>query len=818
METTRQVLNVFLASPSDLKIERAAAEDIVASVNKLTGQCFGWQIDLHKWEDTAPGFGRPQAQINPMVDNCDLFVGLLWERWGQPSGTHTSGFEEEFERARERRKGQDKPEIWLVFKDVHQDKLNDPGDQLKKVMDFRSRQEALQEVMFKTVRDAEDWKSKLLGWLLDHVFDQVELTPPTLQQPVSASPIRESAETSSINQYPSRGEARASKQLATLSEMLGQAVRDGAMEFSATLESPLQEFDVARLSLLSSTLISHRSTQGTLGTHEINLLYKHRGELDATSSESSHLFRTIIESSNDTKPGWYWLREFEKETVADLLFTYASQDVSDEVRVGALDLLTRARIEIPEDWRSFLPLEHKSPGVRGGAFTYLGAMGDAGTLAVLEEMAVEGGPIFASEIRDAKIVILAASDPNGAFSEVISSDSYTPKSQLQLLSANISQVSDELLLKGTESSSEEIKKLSLEELIRRGSLPIAVAEKLTKDSSLELRAISFQSLAARGILPDFKAVRDALDDPNRAAYGGMGGMLEALSGSLLGGSRARVHPDADSIIVTFLCTQSTDKLRCELDWFSGGELAYRALALDRFEDFSADLRFDLADGFKRLKEESSLRGEKELGAAWGAIYARWEGLDEFVRSHFVEAALLGLAKNAEIGDAELARPYLMQTDSSLRNPAVAVISKVGNSDDVPALLKIAKEAYGEVIREAALAALNLSSNPSEVSRELMLSGRSELVKIAYGWMLNQDSEEVGAFFETELVSKDASNRVRALSYFSKRRDSAELSMMLESYLEKETYYYNVLTWLDRLLYSPSPLREMFVRELEKEGA
>jgi hypothetical protein len=43
-------------------------------------------------------------------------------------------------------------------------------------------------------------------------------------------------------------------------------------------------------------------------------------------------------------------------------------------------------------------------------------------------------------------------------------------------------------------------------------------------------------------------------------------------------------------------------------------------------------------------------------------------------------------------------------------------------------------------------------------------------------------------------------------------------MMLESYLEKETYYYNVLTWLDRLLYSPSPLREMFVRELEKEGA
>jgi len=421
--------------------------------------------------------------------------------------------------------------------------------------------------------------------------------------------------------------------------------------------------------------------------------------------------------------------------------------------------------------------------------------------------------MLASEIRDAIIEILAVLDPDEAFSELVSSDSYIPKSQLQLLSASISRVSDGLLLKGADGASEEIRRLSLEELIRRGGPPIEVAEKLTKDSSLELRAISFHSLAVRGILPDLKAVRDALMDPNGATYGGL---LEGLSGSLLGGPRGRPSPDADSIIVTFLCTQSTEKLRSELDWFSGGYLAYRALALDRFDDFSAELRLDLADKFKRFQEECASRRQKEFGDAWSAIYAQWNDLEEFIRSQFIEAALLGLAKNAEVSDAELARSYLAQSDSSLRNPAVTIISKVGNSSDVPALLMIAKEAYGEVTKEAALAALHLSSNPSEVSTDLMSSGRPELVKIAYGWMLKQDSDEMDAFFEMELNSNDEAERVRAVSYLSNRRENVELEKMLKNYLDQGTYYYNVVTWLDRLLYSPPLLREMFVRELERQ--
>jgi hypothetical protein len=110
-----RILKVFLASPGDVKLERVAAEELVNEMNKYL-RALGWQIALYMWEDVVPGFGRPQEIINASVDECDVFLGLLWEKWGQQTGKYSSGFEEEFERALKRRKDSGQPEIWLVFK------------------------------------------------------------------------------------------------------------------------------------------------------------------------------------------------------------------------------------------------------------------------------------------------------------------------------------------------------------------------------------------------------------------------------------------------------------------------------------------------------------------------------------------------------------------------------------------------------------------------------------------------------------------------------------------------------------------------------
>jgi Domain of unknown function (DUF4062) len=281
MRTSRHILNVFLASPSDVEAERAAAEEVVNSINQIIGRQLRWQIDLLKWEDVTPGFGRPQEIINPMVDSCDLFIGLLWKWWGQPTGRYSSGFEEEFERAKARRHVHGQPEIWLFFKTVDPETIKDFGPQLTRVLEFRKSQIALREVLFNDIRDTLEWKTRLYNWLWEHVL-KLALNREE-SQPTEVAPAVGSPNAGDVSPDTSGKEEVA--QLKNVSWLLGRVIESGKLEFSVQEAKLLQEFEVARLFLLSSTLMSRRYTGDVLSTHELNLLYKHRENLEVTSAE-----------------------------------------------------------------------------------------------------------------------------------------------------------------------------------------------------------------------------------------------------------------------------------------------------------------------------------------------------------------------------------------------------------------------------------------------------------------------------------------------------------------------------------------------------
>lgn len=810
---TASVLNVFLASPSDLATERAMAEEVVTSINKTVGQRLGWRVDLHKWEDTPPGFGRPQALINPKVDECDLFVGILWERWGEPSGSYSSGFEEEYERAKARRKVGGKPEIWLFFKNIDASKLRDPGDQLKKVLDFRNSQKAHGELLFREVHEAEKWKFQFHESLISYVLGLALPSETVPQQPVLAVPSPSPSESS--EQEPSAQENlqdAVPQQLKQLSALLGTALESRVPEFFDAHESGLQEFDVARLYLISATLMSRRYTTEILGTHDINLLYKHRQQLDATTIELYQLFRTMVEDPDDVKPGWFWFRWAEEEAVRRILIRVAFSDSSQGVRARALDCLAAARIEIPQELWPSLPVAGDSFELQQSAFNYLAALGNESSLSYLDKLTDGPDPRFSDLRRDARFKILAGLDPGRALSELIAGDEYISEERVRPLLANTSGLPEQPLLEGTKSSSETIRKLCLEELSRREKLPVSLAQQFIKDPSLAVRAVVLQDLAAQRALADAKTIRGLLTEESQQRR-------PSLALNLLGRLTASPSPDVDSIIVAFYRAQRTEDVLAAVDWFSvDGHLAYRALALDRFDSISTDLRSDLANGFSRVKEESLKRVETEFGPESSRkLNVEFEQLDEFIRSQFAEAALLGLAKNPQPGDAELARPYLARGDHSGLSSAVTVVSKTGNSGDADTLLRIAKQTYGEVQAQAAAGALKLAANPVEFARQLLLGKGLEAASVAFQWMLPQDSREVRIIFDELLRHTEGKNRVRAVHYFSKHLPNDELQKLLETYIGQDAYYYNVVTWLDRLLYSPSPLRQMFISHLEQKA-
>jgi hypothetical protein len=139
-----------------------------------------WQIEVLGWEQMGPAGGRAQAEINHDADRADVFCGLLWDRWGTPTGEHASGFEEEWQRSRDRFERTKSPELWLFFKTVAAGQISDPGPQLRSVLDFRESVEREEIAFYKAFTSSLDLESELRRALWDLVISRagVGTTPP----------------------------------------------------------------------------------------------------------------------------------------------------------------------------------------------------------------------------------------------------------------------------------------------------------------------------------------------------------------------------------------------------------------------------------------------------------------------------------------------------------------------------------------------------------------------------------------------------------------------------------------------------------------
>lgn len=114
------ILNVFVASPSDVHDERKALDSIVQELNKTWSKSLNLRLDLLKWEtDTHPSFGEySQGVINKQIaDEYDIFIAIFWSKIGTPTPNADSGTLEEFDRAYAKFKSGLPIEIMVYFKD-----------------------------------------------------------------------------------------------------------------------------------------------------------------------------------------------------------------------------------------------------------------------------------------------------------------------------------------------------------------------------------------------------------------------------------------------------------------------------------------------------------------------------------------------------------------------------------------------------------------------------------------------------------------------------------------------------------------------------
>lgn len=136
------VLQVFVASPSDVTEERQILDSVVAELNRIWAETLGLSFEVLKWETHArPAFDvDPQAVINAQIpDDYDVFIGIFWSRFGTPTNRADSGTAEEFERAYARFKRTGSvPEIMLYFKEASLSPSKLDPTQLQALQDFRN--------------------------------------------------------------------------------------------------------------------------------------------------------------------------------------------------------------------------------------------------------------------------------------------------------------------------------------------------------------------------------------------------------------------------------------------------------------------------------------------------------------------------------------------------------------------------------------------------------------------------------------------------------------------------------------------------------
>lgn len=101
MSYQAEVFNVMIASPGDVKAERAQIREIIHEWNVVHSNSRRIVLLPTGWEThSAPEMGlHPQAIINKQIlEKCDLLIGVFWTKIGTATIEYASGTVEEIEK------------------------------------------------------------------------------------------------------------------------------------------------------------------------------------------------------------------------------------------------------------------------------------------------------------------------------------------------------------------------------------------------------------------------------------------------------------------------------------------------------------------------------------------------------------------------------------------------------------------------------------------------------------------------------------------------------------------------------------------------
>lgn len=798
MPSTRQILRVFLASPGDLQEERKAIRDVVTQFNRDWADYLGYHVELVGWEETIAGYGRPQQLINQDLDQCDLFIGMISKRWGTPpdhEGDYTSGFHEEFELSIARRERTQNPEISLFFKQIPDEFMADPGEDLKKVLNFREKIVADKKIFFRefaTVRDIEVLARECMTAYVIRVKTAEESSEPHEVRAKRAESTSGNADAAARNPEPSPLVAEGFVFLKDLVERMEQAA--GIEDLSAP--------EIARFRLLANSISKPGNQDMDLGVHDINLLYlAHSNGIELERREFRFLTKLGFQHLNaENVPLWRWYSVLSDSPNTAVVSSFPG--ASDDERVGAITVLDALSLDLPttdefltRDWILDVWFsEDTSPRVRSAALGYLAKNGTAEDYPIAKKEYNRSDHGTSRGALECMARILLRTGQKNAAQLLILESQFESLDidTLQAVLEDADTLDTETLLRGLEHRSAHVRRWSLNVLRTRGSIDEVTAERLCQDTDASIRNDAISALAELGRQLTEEEVKEILTRPQKQP----GALIDPTGRELF--ARYRLER---------LRTQSEEALAEQVDNSTlYDDDPYFARAEEFFPKHAKELRRDVDDTFRAYVEERFRRARKIFGETVGeTIVESFSKVADYTRKELTRQALDILCRRGEPEDLDRIRKNLQSGYAGASKADAEYLGRRGEWKDIALLGNAYRppflggsiitgepdfrdelvRAILEISRQHSVSALFALEIPETVLRSAIdLCPESRFSKISHDVLLGLFDHE-----SADVRHAAAIKTVRTLP--AKRIES-----ILKEYLGRDKRYYNVIHWLD----------------------
>lgn len=795
MAGNRKVISFFLASPGDLIVERKIAKQVADELNSMLSLKFNVHIELVGWEDTVSSAGRPQEIINRDLERCDVFIGVLWKRWGSApdnESKYESGFEEEFTIATAGHKKSRKPQISLFFKKIDSPALSDPGEQLQKVIRFKKKIIEEKTLLFQDFETKEEFESVIRKCISNYALEHVDINdaqPQATHAPeADLEPVKSEQNKGSFDFSPIQG-----KSASFIQSILH---RSG----DASKRAKLEPFEVARLRLISNGLGDGQNDHAYIGVHDANLIYKNK---DAIALDDQELLGLLQSGARNLKyeniPIWYWLQCTGKEYCNLSFLTLTMPDNDYSITASILDLMTLTGSDIDggefftrkdyiDNWLS----EKKNFSVKNAALRYLCEKGVESDLAEIYKEIEKNSSQTIVLAYEACVSIKLRGGLSAGLNALNDLQPAALSAEIiDRLFENHSHISTEELHKTVGNRNKLVRAKAIEVLISRDLLPAHLIEMIQQDPEPSVRALAIPALLKQGAsLSEDDAKAIIMKDKSKSTR------EEDLAWSRF-----------QSNILALVDSAELERRMHRLLPISSE--AYIEISRRKLDAQRPELTRNLLDKYEGFYQRHMRAWAEASNEDPNAILKQFDDLKQYIINGLIRKALSLLVEKKSKKDLLvirtcLAYPLLLPTEADLN-----YLYLYGEWQDAPLVIDLVKRfsstegkallGGGNIPKEAQVLAVKtiLKIGKNRLADILALDCPGTLRRNIISSISDRDFVNIGVDVVLDILNNDDSEvRKHCALKCAKTYSRAKLLSLFDKYNEAEQIFYNVIHWLD----------------------